>query len=130
MITGLIFCLGPTEAQARHIGADSGHRASAWRREAWHRRAARSVELAQVPSPVTVTGGICWDCIAECESGGDWSLNTGNGYYGGLQFAPSTWEGAGGLTYAPRADLATRAEQIALASTLSLSIWPHCQIYA
>ena len=76
------------------------------------------------------TGGICWDCIADCESGGNWSINTGNGYYGGLQFSQATWEGAGGLRYAPRADLATREQQIAIASTRSLGNWPHCQVYA
>ena len=45
--------------------------------------------------------------ITACESSGDWSINTGNGYFGGLQFKQSTWEGAGGLEYAPRADLTT-----------------------
>lgn len=63
-----------------------------------------------------------WDCIAAKESGGDWSINTGNGYYGGLQFAQSTWKGAGGLAYAARADLATREQQIAVASTLDPSV--------
>jgi Transglycosylase-like domain len=81
------------------------------------------------PSPVppsVMHSGIDWDAIAECESGGNWSINTGNGYYGGLQFMQSTWEGAGGLRYAPRADLATRSEQIAVASRLSLGAWPYC----
>jgi len=75
------------------------------------------------------SGGVNWDAIAECESGGDWHINTGNGYYGGLQFAQSTWEANGGLAYAPRADLATREQQIAVASRLSLSAWPHCGAY-
>lgn len=56
-----------------------------------------------------------WDAIAQKESGGNWSTNTGNGYYGGLQFAQSTWEGMGGTEFAPRADLATREQQIAIA---------------
>jgi hypothetical protein len=56
-----------------------------------------------------------WGCVAECESGGDWHINTGNGYYGGLQFSQSTWERYGGLKYARRADLATREQQIAVA---------------
>src|SRR5882724_722353 len=56
-----------------------------------------------------------WGCIAECESSGRWAVNTGNGFYGGLQFWQPTWKDFGGLTYAPRADLATRAEQIAVA---------------
>lgn len=62
-------------------------------------------------------GGI-WDLIAQCESTNNWSINTGNGYYGGLQFNQSTWVSAGGLKYAPRADLATKAEQIAVAENL------------
>ncbi len=52
-----------------------------------------------------------WDAIAACESGGNWKANTGNGYYGGLQFARSSWIAAGGLKYAPRADLATRGNR-------------------
>lgn len=72
------------------------------------------------------TGNSVWDSIAACESGGNWSINTGNGYYGGLQFSQPTWEGAGGLAYAPRADLATREQQIAVASGLAFSNWPHC----
>ncbi|WP_143650538.1 transglycosylase family protein, partial [Streptomyces tricolor] len=56
-----------------------------------------------------------WNKVAACESSGNWSINTGNGYYGGLQFTQSTWEAYGGTRYAPRADLATRAEQIAVA---------------
>jgi LysM repeat protein len=67
-----------------------------------------------------------WDRIAQCESGGNWSINTGNGYYGGLQFTQQTWASAGGLAYAPRADLATRDQQIAVASKLSLGNWPVC----
>ena len=57
-----------------------------------------------------------WDRIAECESGGNWSINTGNGYYGGLQFDIRTWLGAGGGDFAQRADLASRAEQITVAN--------------
>jgi len=72
------------------------------------------------------SGSTIWDRIARCESGGNWAINTGNGYYGGLQFTQSTWAGAGGLAYAPRADLATRDQQIAVASKLALSNWPVC----
>ncbi|MEV5399387.1 transglycosylase family protein [Streptomyces cellulosae] len=68
-----------------------------------------------------------WDAIARCESGGNWKANTGNGHYGGLQFAQSSWVAAGGLKYAPRADLATRKEQIAVAKRLArlqgMSAW-------
>ncbi|WP_308401265.1 transglycosylase family protein [Streptomyces sp. AC512_CC834] len=68
-----------------------------------------------------------WDAIAACESSGNWQANTGNGHYGGLQFARSSWIAAGGLKYAPRADLASRAEQIAVAKRLAriqgMSAW-------
>lgn len=68
-----------------------------------------------------------WDRIAACESSGNWSINTGNGYYGGLQFDSQTWLGAGGGQYAPRADLATREQQITIANRLyaerGLSPW-------
>ncbi|MDT0270454.1 transglycosylase family protein [Streptomyces sp. DSM 44915] len=71
-----------------------------------------------------------WDAVAQCESGGDWSINTGNGYYGGLQFSQSSWEAAGGTQYAARADQATKDQQIATAEEL-LAIqgpgaWPVC----
>ena len=71
-----------------------------------------------------------WDAVALCESGGNWSINTGNGYYGGLQFSASTWLAYGGGTYAPRADLATRSEQIAVAEQVlaaqGAGAWPTC----
>ncbi|KIZ19143.1 transglycosylase family protein [Streptomyces natalensis] len=59
-----------------------------------------------------------WDKVAQCESGGNWSINTGNGYYGGLQFSNSSWAAAGGTQYAARADLATKDQQIAAAEKL------------
>ncbi|NJQ02762.1 LysM peptidoglycan-binding domain-containing protein [Streptomyces zingiberis] len=59
-----------------------------------------------------------WEAVARCESGGRWDINTGNGHFGGLQFKQSSWKAAGGLTYAPRADLATKEEQIAAAERL------------
>ena len=69
-------------------------------------------------------GATVWDRLAWCESRGDWHINTGNGYYGGVQFALSTWRSMGGLAYAPRPDLATREQQIAIAEkTLAASSW-------
>ncbi|MEU4210283.1 transglycosylase family protein [Streptomyces sp. NPDC026206] len=59
-----------------------------------------------------------WDKVAQCESTGNWHINTGNGYYGGLQFSQSSWKAAGGTQYAARADLATKAQQIATAERL------------
>jgi hypothetical protein len=81
------------------------------------------------PQPPTgYTGGGIWDCIAHYESGGDWSIDTGNGYYGGLQFTAQTWAGYGGTAYASEANLATPAEQIAIAEKVQASqgwgAWP------
>jgi uncharacterized protein YabE (DUF348 family) len=59
-----------------------------------------------------------WDKIAQCESTGNWSINSGNGYYGGLQFNIQTWIGAGGGAYAPNASLATKAQQIDIANRI------------
>ncbi|MEV0254839.1 transglycosylase family protein [Streptomyces sp. NPDC050732] len=71
-----------------------------------------------------------WECLAECESNGRWHTNTGNGFYGGLQFWQPTWEAYGGLKYAPRADLATKEEQIKVAEkvlrTQGWGAWPAC----
>lgn len=77
-----------------------------------------------------VSNGARWDAIAACESSGNWAINTGNGYYGGLQFDQNTWERSGGLRYAERADLATREEQIAIAEVTRArqgwGAWPVC----
>lgn len=71
-----------------------------------------------------------WDRIAACESGGNWHINTGNGYYGGLQFAASTWRSNGGTQYAPTADKASREQQIAVGTKVQRSsgwgAWPVC----
>ncbi len=67
------------------------------------------------------SSGVNWDGIANCESTNNWSINTGNGYYGGLQFDVRTWLGSGGGDYAPRADLATREQQIAVAERVYAS---------
>lgn len=67
-------------------------------------------------APTGASTGVNWDAIAQCESGGNWHINTGNGYYGGLQFSASSWLSHGGGAYAPRADLATREQQIAVAN--------------
>ncbi|MFF7198090.1 transglycosylase family protein [Streptomyces sp. NPDC008079] len=75
-----------------------------------------------------------WDKVANCESSGNWQINTGNGYYGGLQFASSTWKSFGGTAYAPRADLATKNQQIAVAEKVLHSqgpgAWPVCSVRA
>jgi uncharacterized protein YabE (DUF348 family) len=78
----------------------------------------------------TVANGGAWDSLAKCEAGGNWAINTGNGFYGGVQFDQNTWERSGGLRYAARADLATREEQIAIAEVTRArqgwGAWPVC----
>jgi uncharacterized protein YabE (DUF348 family) len=82
------------------------------------------------PVAPLANNGLNWDAVAQCESGGNWHINTGNGFYGGLQFDYSTWLAYGGGQYAPRADLATREQQIAVATRLynarGSSPWPVC----
>lgn len=68
----------------------------------------------------------CWDRVASCESGGNWSINTGNGFLGGLQWLLSTWLAYGGGRYASSPVYATRMQQIAVASHMSLGHWPVC----
>lgn len=90
--------------------------------------------------PLTLTGTAhaadvsVWDKVAKCESTNNWSINTGNGFYGGLQFTQTTWAAYGGLNYAPRADLATKAEQIAVAEKVLAAqgsgAWPVCSVQA
>jgi hypothetical protein len=71
-----------------------------------------------------------WDAIAQCESGGNWHINTGNGYSGGLQFSSATWLSNGGGEFAPAAHLATREQQITVAervlATQGPGAWPVC----
>jgi resuscitation-promoting factor RpfB len=77
-----------------------------------------------------VSNAATWDALAACEAGGNWAINTGNGFYGGVQFEQNTWERNGGLRYAPRADLATREEQLAIAEVTRArqgwGAWPVC----
>lgn len=86
------------------------------------KRAAKSAPVAE---------GSVWDRLARCESGGNWAANTGNGYYGGLQFDTATWRAYGGGQYAPYAHQASREEQIAVAQRLrnargNYRAWPTC----
>ncbi|MEV7085228.1 transglycosylase family protein [Streptomyces sp. NPDC093085] len=75
-----------------------------------------------------------WEKVAACESTNNWQINTGNGYYGGLQFTQSTWEAYGGTRYAARADLATKDQQIAIAEKVlkgqGPGAWPACSVRA
>ncbi|GAA1110432.1 transglycosylase family protein [Kitasatospora arboriphila] len=109
-----------------------------------HRRrtsAEKAVAVAGVTGvglalPLLTAGGAhaapvsIWDKVAQCESGGNWRINTGNGFYGGLQFTARTWKGFGGARYAPLAHQASKSEQIAVAEKVLASqgpgAWPVC----
>jgi LysM repeat protein len=121
---------------------------------AWMARAAQATRPAPAPAPVPVaaavsvpqadppatapvstaapasSGGANWSAIAACESGGNWNASTGNGFYGGLQFSEQTWLGYGGGQYASSANLATEAQQIAVAQRVlggqGIGAWPVC----
>lgn len=88
--------------------------------------AKRTVSQAKAPADANVPAGV-WDRLAQCESGGNWAINTGNGYYGGLQFSLSSWRGVGGSGYPHQA---SKAEQIARAEALlarqGWGAWPAC----
>ncbi|WP_042403296.1 transglycosylase family protein [Streptacidiphilus carbonis] len=93
------------------------------------------VVAAPVAGLVTATSASAadtstWDAVAQCESTGNWSINTGNGYYGGLQFSDSTWAAYGGTAYASSADQASKSQQIAVAEKVLASqgpgAWPVC----
>ncbi|MEW2511521.1 transglycosylase family protein [Streptomyces sp. NPDC046870] len=85
--------------------------------------------LAATGNATAADNGV-WDRIAQCESGGNWHINTGNGYYGGLQFSAGTWRAYGGTAYAPTADQASRSAQIAVATRVQQAqgwgAWPVC----
>ncbi|MGI5424847.1 transglycosylase family protein [Streptomyces sp. CA-179760] len=89
--------------------------------------------LAATGNAAAADSGV-WDRIAQCESGGNWHINTGNGYYGGLQFAPSTWSAYGGTAYAATADRASKPQQIAVATKVQRAqgwgAWPTCSARA
>ncbi|MFF3291781.1 transglycosylase family protein [Streptomyces sp. NPDC003023] len=114
--------------------------------KAKHRRPSRITRLvalagvagAAIAAPVLGAGSASaatvseWDAVAQCESGGNWSINTGNGYYGGLQFSSSTWAAFGGTAYASNAHLASKAQQIEIAEKVlagqGKGAWPSCGV--
>ncbi|MFV0464421.1 MAG: transglycosylase family protein [Nostocoides sp.] len=89
--------------------------------------------LASTTSSTSATSTV-WDRVAACESGGNWSINTGNGYYGGLQFSYGTWRAFGGAAYAATANRATKAQQITIAQKVlkvqGSGAWPTCSVRA
>jgi len=89
-----------------------------------------AVVPAMVASPAEAASLRTWKRLAMCESGGRWHINTGNGYYGGLQFSSSTWRAFGGRKFASNAHRASRAEQIRIAEKVrrvqGWGAWPAC----
>lgn len=96
--------------------------------------AAGTTALLGVAQPAAASSGVNWDAIAQCESGGNWSIHTGNGYAGGLQFSRSTWKAYGGKKYASSAHQASRSQQIAVAKRVlkrqGIRAWPVCGAHA
>ncbi|MGW3290712.1 transglycosylase family protein [Streptomyces sp. NPDC001002] len=109
-----------------------------------HRRPSKATRVATlagvtgvaIAAPLMAAGNASaataseWDTVAQCESGGNWSINTGNGYFGGLQFSASTWAAYGGTQYAAQANQASKAQQITVAEKVLASqgkgAWPVC----
>ena len=124
----------PARGQIPALMAHAAHAA----RPAWSpASAAASVPQASAPAAAPVStaapassGGANWSAIAACESGGNWSANTGNGFYGGLQFTEQTWLAYGGGQYASSANLASEGQQIAVAERVlagqGIGAWPVC----
>ncbi|WP_175410237.1 peptidoglycan DD-metalloendopeptidase family protein [Streptomyces sp. TRM64462] len=90
--------------------------------------------LAATTAPAAAASRETWEKVAACESSNNWSVDTGNGFYGGLQFLPSTWAEFGGHQYAPNAHLATKEQQIAVAEEVlkvqGPGAWPVCSVRA
>jgi hypothetical protein len=111
--------------------------ARAWRKETKLQNLRKKLTMAAIggalmAAPIALGAGtanadVNWDAVASCESGGNWAINTGNGYYGGLQFTMSTWTSNGG-TGSPHN--ATREEQIRVANNVlqsqGIGAWPSC----
>jgi LysM repeat protein len=92
------------------------------------------VPMFGMTSPAAAAPVSTWDAVAQCESSGNWAIDTGNGYYGGLQFSQSTWAAFGGTSYAAQANEASKGQQIAVAEkTLAVQgwgAWPVCSVKA
>lgn len=120
-------------AKATAVKEAATQKAEAAKKEAAAKAAAqKKAQAASSSSKVTTTANVsgAWAALAKCESGGNWSINSGNGYYGGLQFSLSSWRAVGGTQYAAYPHLATPAQQIAAAEKLRASggwgHWPAC----
>ncbi|MER5543830.1 transglycosylase family protein [Streptomyces sp. NPDC002589] len=123
-------CADTTRNTARPVGARKGRTTAALAGAAL---LAPLGLLAATGNAAAADNGV-WDRIAQCESGGNWHINTGNGYYGGLQFSAGTWRAYGGTAYASTADQASRSAQIAVAARVQQAqgwgAWPVCSAQA
>jgi hypothetical protein len=121
--------------------ADAQPRARRHRKSSYARRVVVGAALAGAGIAIPLAGAgaahassVNWDAVAQCESSGNWAANTGNGFYGGLQFTESTWLAYGGGAYAHSANQATRSQQIAVAEKVlagqGIGAWPVCGKFA
>lgn len=119
-----------TPQRAKHRGESRSRKAAKQITTTAALTGAAAIPMVGLTGSAEAASTATWDRLAQCESSGNWSINTGNGYYGGLQFAQGTWEGFGGTQYAERADLATKQQQIAIAekvlATQGWGAWPAC----
>ncbi|MCX5244948.1 LysM peptidoglycan-binding domain-containing protein [Streptomyces sp. NBC_00201] len=131
-------CADTTHGKNRHDGAGSDNARKAQSRTTAVLAGAALLAaplglLAAAGNAAAADGGV-WDRIARCESGGNWHINTGNGYYGGLQFSAGTWRAYGGTAHAPTADRASKGQQIAVATKVQRAqgwgAWPTCSARA
>ena len=94
------------------------------------KRKAKANKVTKTNKAKAAPSGSMWNRLAKCEAGGNWHINTGNGYYGGVQFSASTWRAYGGAKFAATADKASREQQIAIAEKVKaaagMNSWPAC----
>lgn len=120
----------PVRTKRTHRDLTTGRRRSAWVHRAVVGLVSVGAALVVAPVAQASASDTVWDRVAACESNGNWAGNTGNGYYGGLQFSASTWGAFGGRWYAARADQGTKSQQIAIARRVLAvqgpGAWPTC----
>jgi resuscitation-promoting factor RpfA len=116
--------------KGKHRGSSRSHNAAKQITTTAALSGIAAVPMIAMSAPADAASLSTWEKLANCESSGNWSINTGNGYYGGLQFSASTWRAFGGTQYASRADLATKSQQIAIAEKVldgqGWQAWPAC----
>ena len=126
--------LAEMEAAEQRAAAEAARRAEEAERARQAEQARQQAARQSSAAAPSVSGGSVWDTIAQCESSGNWSMNSGNGFYGGLQFTLQSWQYVGGTQYAAYPHQASRAQQIAAAERLlarqGWGAWPACSARA